>query len=103
VLGAHPEITRVRVEGHTDDQGDDAYNKRLSQRRAEAVVAYLARKGVARDRLEPMGFGEERPKAPNASKEGRATNRRVELVIVGGAPAGVEVRPTGPGAETREP
>ena len=100
VLGAHPEITKIRVEGHTDSQGNDAYNKKLSQRRADAVMAYLIKKGVAVDRLEAHGFGEEVPKDTNATKEGRAANRRVEFTIVGGA--GVTVQPTGPGGDTME-
>ena len=100
VLNAHPEITRIRVEGHTDSQGNAAYNKKLSQRRASAVMAYLVKKDVAADRLEAEGFGAEQPKADNATKEGRATNRRVEFVIIGGA--GVTVQPTGPGADTME-
>ena len=100
VLNAHPEITKVQIEGHTDDKGNDAYNKKLSQQRADAVLAYLVRKGVARDRLEAMGYGEEKPKDTNATKEGRAVNRRVEFTIVGGQ--GVEVKATGPGTETLE-
>ena len=92
VLVAHPEIARVRVEGHTDDQGNDAYNKQLSQRRADAVVAYLVAQGVAGDRLEAVGIGEERPKVANDSAANRAINRRVELAIQ----HGVGVRPTQP-------
>jgi outer membrane protein OmpA-like peptidoglycan-associated protein len=85
VLVSHPEITKVRVEGHTDNQGDDVYNKKLSQRRADAVRAYLIKKGVAGARLDAVGFGEEQPKVDNGTVEGRATNRRVEFVIVGGS------------------
>ncbi|MFN0253002.1 MAG: OmpA family protein, partial [Kofleriaceae bacterium] len=100
VLVAHPEITKIQVEGHTDSQGNDAYNKKLSQKRAEAVVDYLVKKGVARDRLEAIGFGEEKPKDTNDTKEGRAVNRRVEFILVGGV--GVEVKSTGPDGETIE-
>lgn len=100
VLTAHPEILQIRVEGHTDDKGNDAYNKSLSQRRASAVRDYLIKRGVAADRLQAMGFGEERPKADNTTKEGRASNRRVEFTILGSD--GVEVRPTGPTEETME-
>ena len=100
VLQAHPEIEKIRIEGHTDSQGNDAYNKKLSQRRADAVMAYLVKKGVAAARLEAMGYGEEQPKAANDTKEGRATNRRVEFTIVGGV--GVEVKATGPGTDTLE-
>ena len=82
VLGKHPEIKRIRVEGHTDDKGDDAFNKDLSQKRAESVRAYLVGKGIGEDRLEATGFGEEKPIAENTSSKGRAQNRRVEFNIV---------------------
>ena len=78
-LTANPDI-RVQVAGHTDSQGEDVYNKDLSQRRAASVVNYLVGKGVASDNLQPAGFGEEQPVADNGSAEGRAENRRVELV-----------------------
>jgi outer membrane protein OmpA-like peptidoglycan-associated protein len=100
VIAAHPEITKVRAEGHTDDQGDDAYNKDLSQRRADAVRAYLVKKGLAPERLEAVGFGEEQPKADNTTKAGRATNRRVEFTILGAE--GIELESSGPGADTME-
>ena len=82
VLINHPEIQRVRIEGHTDDVGPDERNKDLSQRRAEAVVSYLGDKGVAPERLEPVGFGEEKPIATNKNEGGRSQNRRVEFNIV---------------------
>jgi outer membrane protein OmpA-like peptidoglycan-associated protein len=82
VILAHPEIARVRVEGHTDDRGDAAANLDLSRRRAEAVVAFLVAHGVERSRLEPRGHGAERPIADNRSDQGRRANRRVELHIV---------------------
>jgi outer membrane protein OmpA-like peptidoglycan-associated protein len=85
VLNAHAQIARIRIEGHTDDQGNDGYNKKLSQRRADAVRAYLIKQGVDASRLEAAGFGEEQPKTENTTIEGRATNRRVEFVIVGGS------------------
>jgi outer membrane protein OmpA-like peptidoglycan-associated protein len=93
VLAAHPEIAKVRVEGHTDDQGDDGENLRLSQERADAVRAYLVGKGkVDAARLEAAGYGETRPIKDNATDEGRAENRRVEFVIVpqAAAPAAKE-------------
>lgn len=89
VLNAHPEIARIRVEGHTDDRGSAGYNKDLSQRRAEAVRQYLLGREVATERLEAVGYGEERPVASNATSRGRATNRRVEFTIVGEAPKNV--------------
>lgn len=69
------------VEGHTDSQGSEAYNQGLSQRRAEAVRDYLVQKGYPADRIQARGRGEGSPIATNASPEGRANNRRVEMVI----------------------
>jgi outer membrane protein OmpA-like peptidoglycan-associated protein len=83
ILQQHQEIARIRVEGHTDNVGAATYNKDLSQRRANAVVAYLAGKGVARARLVAVGYGFERPVASNATALGRAKNRRVEFTILG--------------------
>jgi outer membrane protein OmpA-like peptidoglycan-associated protein len=82
VMIARPELKRVRVEGHTDDVGNDMSNLRLSQERAEAVVRYLVSRGVAAQRLDAAGFGEMRPIAPNNLEDGRAQNRRVEFIIV---------------------
>lgn len=76
-----PEV-RVEVGGHTDTVADDAYNLELSQRRAEAVRAYLIHAGVSARRLEARGYGETRPIAPNDTEEGRARNRRVELTRI---------------------
>jgi outer membrane protein OmpA-like peptidoglycan-associated protein len=83
LLAAHPELRKVRVEGHTDDTGAAAYNKDLSRRRAVSVVRHLVEKGgIARERLEPVGYGLERPVATNATAVGRALNRRVEFTIL---------------------
>ena len=82
VLVRNPNLRRVRVEGHTDDQGKDAYNLQLSQRRVDSVLAYLVNQGVAADRLEARGFGETQPIADNKSAQGRAENRRVEFRIM---------------------
>jgi OmpA-OmpF porin, OOP family len=71
---------RVSVQGHTDAVGSDAYNMKLSMRRADSVKRYLAGKGVAADRLATEGFGESKPVASNDTADGRAQNRRVELV-----------------------
>ncbi len=95
ILVKHPEIEKVRVEGHTDNRGDATYNQDLSQRRAEAVAAYLVKKGVAKERVEAKGFGPSQPLADNNTKEGRAKNRRVEFKILGGA-AGIETRDATP-------
>lgn len=74
--------TRTTVEGHTDSVGPDAYNQRLSERRAQAVRDVLVNQyGVAAERVEAMGYGESRPVADNASAEGRAINRRVEAEV----------------------
>lgn len=82
VLKAHAEIRKLSVEGHTDDQGDDARNLDLSKRRAASVVRFLFDKGVDEARLSSEGFGETRPIAPNKTRAGREKNRRVELRIV---------------------
>ena len=81
-LRAHPDM-RVEVNGYTDAIGSEKYNLRLSERRAEAVVAYLEGKGISRDRLIPQGFGKTNFVASNDTAEGRAQNRRVELIPVG--------------------
>ena len=73
---------RIRVEGYTDDAGVERYNVDLSYRRARAVVEYLAGRGVARARLDYVGYGSRNPVAPNDSLEGRALNRRVEFTIL---------------------
>jgi OOP family OmpA-OmpF porin len=83
LLGAHPELRHIRVEGHTDNVGAAAYNKDLSGRRAASVVRYLTGKGVSAERLLPAGYGFERPIATNETALGRAKNRRVEFTILG--------------------
>jgi outer membrane protein OmpA-like peptidoglycan-associated protein len=100
ILVGHPEIKMVRVEGHTDSQGDDASNMKLSDNRAKAVVEYLVKKGIARDRLVGTGFGETKPIADNATKPGRAKNRRVEFNL--GAGSGVGKSDNGPSGDTLE-
>lgn len=79
VLGENPSMT-VEIRGYTDSRGSDAYNMGLSGRRAETVRKYLVSRGVAADRLTTRGFGESDPVATNDTAEGRAQNRRVELV-----------------------
>ncbi len=69
--------------GHTDSVGTDAYNQKLSVRRAEAVKAYLVSKGIEKNRVYTEGKGEKQPVADNKTKEGRAKNRRVEVEVVG--------------------
>ena len=80
-LKDNPSI-RVRVEGHTDSRGNDAFNLKLSQRRAESVRTFLISAGVAADRMEPRGYGETVPIADNRTDTGRAQNRRVEFIII---------------------
>ncbi len=81
----------ISVEGHTDAKGDDAYNKRLSEQRANAVKTYLTDKGIDASRIKTIGLGELRPVAPNAKpdgtddEEGRQRNRRVEVILPKGA------------------
>jgi len=80
VLAEHPEITKLTIEGHTDDRGPVDFNRTLSQQRAESVAAYLAGKGVAKERMEAKGFGPDRPLQPNTTSQGRAANRRVDFL-----------------------
>jgi outer membrane protein OmpA-like peptidoglycan-associated protein len=79
LLTANPSW-KMRVEGHTDNVGEDAANIALSELRAGAVVDWLTRHGVDRSRLTAMGLGDTSPVADNGSEEGRSLNRRVELV-----------------------
>jgi outer membrane protein OmpA-like peptidoglycan-associated protein len=81
VLQQHPEIELLVIEGHTDDLGARAFNEKLSQSRAEAVMKALTERGVAPERLRAQGFGPDKPLVPNSSKENREKNRRVELRI----------------------
>lgn len=73
----------IIASGHTDSVGNDAYNEKLSVRRAEAVKAYLVGKGVDANRIYTEGKGERQPVADNKTAEGRAKNRRVEIEVVG--------------------
>jgi len=82
ILKSHPELARIRVEGHTDIVGTAAYNQSLSERRAMAVVRALVTRGVEPGRMVAAGFGFTRPIATNETALGRAKNRRVEFVIV---------------------
>ncbi|MBF0098556.1 MAG: OmpA family protein [Magnetococcales bacterium] len=81
VLKQNPGL-KVEIQGHTDHIGKAAYNKKLSQRRATAVMHGLAKQGVSKKRMTAKGYGMEKPIASNATKEGRAENRRVELRIL---------------------
>ncbi len=73
--------TIVEIYGHTDSQGTDSYNLALSQRRAEAVAAYLINRGTKPQRFAINGFGESQPVADNTTEDGRARNRRVDIKL----------------------
>ncbi|HZR79857.1 MAG TPA: OmpA family protein [Candidatus Binatia bacterium] len=79
ILNNNPGVS-VEVQGYTDSIGTDAYNLRLSQRRANTVKGFLVKQGVSSSRLTTKGYGESNPVASNETAEGRAQNRRVELV-----------------------
>lgn len=79
MLNANPALS-VSIEGHTDNVGTPASNKTLSDARAKAVVDMLASKGIAKTRMSSVGWGQEKPVADNRTEEGRAKNRRVEMV-----------------------
>jgi outer membrane protein OmpA-like peptidoglycan-associated protein len=93
---------KVQIGVHTDSLGSDAANLKLSQDRADAVRAYLIGKGVPADRLEAKGFGETVPIASNATAQGRAQNRRVELVLVTAAAAAQPAPPAQPQAAAQD-
>jgi outer membrane protein OmpA-like peptidoglycan-associated protein len=72
---------KIVVEGHCSSEASDEYNLKLSQQRTESVVEYLAKKGIDKAKLEPIGYGESRPIATNDTEEGRSENRRVEFIL----------------------
>ncbi|MBI4691740.1 MAG: OmpA family protein, partial [Nitrospirae bacterium] len=82
-LKSHLKI-KVKVEGHTDDIGDDDSNMKLSLSRANSVKNYLTDKGISEDRIITIGKGKSEPIVPNTSSQNRARNRRVELTLIGG-------------------
>jgi outer membrane protein OmpA-like peptidoglycan-associated protein len=79
-LDRHPDML-VIVKGHTDDEGSEAANQSLSERRADAVRSYLVAKGIAPGRITAVGLGESQPLVTNTTAEGRQQNRRVELEL----------------------
>jgi len=82
LLSSNEDILRIRIEGHTDSRGRARANRRLSQRRAESVVNALVERGIDAERLVPQGYGEDVAIDTNDTGEGRARNRRVELLIL---------------------
>lgn len=98
VLKAHPEIKKVRVEGHTDDRGKDDFNQKLSQNRADAVVAFLVKAGVDASRLQAVGYGETQPVGDNKTSAGRTQNRRVEFEVLERAAVGAPAAAPAPAA-----
>lgn len=81
VMKENPQITKLRIDGHTDDSGSSEHNHKLSQARAEAIIEWLAKNGVDKSRLEGKGWGEEHPVAKNDTKENKEQNRRVEFKL----------------------
>ena len=81
ILKRYPN-TNVSVEGHTDSDGAEDFNQALSERRANAVAQALRDEGVAGSRIRTVGFGETQPIATNDTPEGKAANRRVEIIVV---------------------
>jgi outer membrane protein OmpA-like peptidoglycan-associated protein len=79
-LRDHPDI-KVVCEGHTDSVGSESYNEQLGQRRADSVRDYLVAQGIDASRVRSTSFGESQPQASNDTAEGRAENRRVEVVV----------------------
>jgi outer membrane protein OmpA-like peptidoglycan-associated protein len=77
-LQMHPDIV-VEISGHTDNVGSNAYNQKLSQRRADAVKAWLVAKGISADRITAVGYGEEHPRVSNDTEDNRRLNRRIEF------------------------
>jgi len=84
ILLGHPGL-KLEIEGHTDDVGADDMNQALSEKRAASVRDYLASQGVPADSMVSRGFGETKPVAPNDTADGKAKNRRVEIVVSGAA------------------
>ncbi|WP_428313024.1 OmpA family protein [Hydrocarboniphaga sp.] len=100
-LTAAPDV-QVEVGGHTDSKGSDAYNQKLSERRAESVMEYLVGRGIDPGRITSAGYGETQPVADNETDEGRELNRRVELKITAGA-SQATVAPMAPSEATAIP
>jgi outer membrane protein OmpA-like peptidoglycan-associated protein len=81
VLRQKTDITKLEIQGHTDNTGSPVYNQRLSQQRADAVRDALIKLGIEGDRLEAKGYGQDKPLVPNTNAANKARNRRVQLMI----------------------
>jgi outer membrane protein OmpA-like peptidoglycan-associated protein len=86
VMQKHPEVRKVRIEGHTDNRGGTEHNLQLSKARAASVMAYMVKQGVAESRLTSEGYGLTQPIVPNITPAARAKNRRVAFKILETAP-----------------
>jgi len=95
---AYPQITKLRVEGHTDSDGNEGHNQDLSLRRAQAVVKWLTDHDIAANRLTAAGCGSKDPLAPNTTPEGKQRNRRTEFDIeeANGKPFSLATAPCAP-------
>jgi len=76
------DVKQIEISGHTDNEGSDSYNQKLSEGRAASVVKYLASQGIKTERTLAVGYGESRPVDTNTTEEGRAQNRRVEFLLI---------------------
>jgi len=81
VMAQNPQITKLRIEGHTDDKGGDDHNLKLSNDRAASVVTWLAKNGTDGGRLVAVGYGEHQPLVKNDTDANREQNRRVEFKL----------------------
>ncbi len=99
ILLAYPNL-QLQVEGYTDNVGSDDFNQKLSQERADAVREYLASQGVTQTNISATGYGKSDPVADNASSQGRAENRRVQMVVSGNS---IGVQESAPGAAQAQP
>ena len=80
-LKKNPRI-KLEIRGHTDNIGEIAYNQKLSEKRADAVMEYFIKSGISPERLRSAGFGSSKPVASNGTEEGRSKNRRTEFLIL---------------------
>ncbi len=81
LMNENPDL-KIEIQAHTDNQGRAAYNKKLSDRRADSALQYLIENGIEPERMRSVGFGDTKPVADNTTDEGRQKNRRVELIII---------------------